>query len=539
MARVGKETQGSFWKRIEAVERRALLDSTAFEDDSPELKAARLERVARDPQYFCQTYLPHYFRSEPAVFHDEWLRSLVDTAQAVEPGAKSSVNSVAACPRGFAKSTVISFGGALYLLIVKRVPFFGLITSIVAQSEEIVEAIADELEDNALLRSDFGELLKSRTPSKWGASVVTTDGCRLQALGADQGYRGLKHRQHRPWLFIIDDPETDVEVRNDKRRDKRRRWLSGKVRLALEPGGGIFLCQNFIHPDCLSAHIVADVRKAQEAEELGEPTSEFRWRSWRIFVYAARDEDGHSTWPSRFTDEFLEELEEADPEIFALEMMQRAIAVGSQVFQRANLRFFEEEDLAEVTVSYRVLAIDPSKGKTQRSDFSAIIVLAVAENGLAYVELADLKRRTALQILDDWFRYELEYHPSVSIVETVAFQELLKDVYELMCEERGLYPIVKEYTDNAPKELRIERLARPVNTGVIRFKREQRELVSQLGDFPHHAHDDGPDGLEMAWSEVQFRTRRALKKGDGMFGGRRSGSRFGARLGFEDGKGTW
>lgn len=564
MPLLDKETKSALWKRIDAATRRARLEAAAFEDDTPERKEARIERAMRDPLYFCRTYLPHYFRSEPAVFHGEWLGKLDQAADSVLQAHQAASNpavlyetekhdSVLACPRGFAKTTVISFGGSLYLLVVKRLPFFLVVCDTAAQASEIVEGIADEIEDNALLRSDFGDLMRSRKPSAYGSAVETRDRCKIQALGFDQSFRGIKHRQYRPFMAVLDDPEDDVEVRNDKRREASRNKLTGKLRLALEPWSSIFICQNFIHFDCLSAHIVRNVQAAQKAAAAGQPVTEFRWRKWRAFVYEARLEDGASAWPARFSTAYLDELEEEDPETFALEMLNHAIQRAVQIFVRDNARYFEEPDLADVELLFSVLALDPSKGKTGRSDFSAFILLAAANDGSVYTRLADLQRRSPLKILEDWFCLYLEWQPDICIVETVAFQELLKDVFEEMCASRGLYPPVREYIDKAPKELRIERLERPVNQGVIRFKREQRELLTQLFEYPNAAHDDGPDALEMAWSQVQGLTRGLLRQGQAMIGSRRRDvlrggapspddgfgwNRFGAgRLGL--GKGAW
>jgi len=70
------------------------------------------------------------------------------------------------------------------------------------------------------------------------------------------------------------------------------------------------------------------------------------------------------------------------------------------------------------------------------------------------------------------------------------------------------YPI-QPITD---KELRIERLQPPMVAGLIRLHKSQGTLIDQLQQWPNAPHDDGPDCLEMLYSN-------ALK-----FGGAASGS---------------
>ena len=530
-----KASAAALWKRVGLAERQAALRAAAFPDDTADKRAARVDRARTDPLFFCRTYLRHYVPVEPAEFHGDWLRHLVEGR-----------DTVAACPRGFAKSTVISFGGTLWRLVVARVPFGVLVCAVLAQAEEIVEAIAEELEGNALLQADFGEgypLLKSRTPSGWGASVETRHGCRVQALGREQSYRGLKHRQHRPHYAVVDDPESDVEVRNDRRREETRRWLTGTLRLALEPKvGSIFVCQNFTHPDCLAAHIVQDVQAARRAEAAGQPLDGFRFRRWAIHVYSALREDGSSAWPARFPVEDLRRLEAEAPEVFALEMQQVAVAVGVVVFARDLCRYHDEDEFSRAKIVYRVLACDPSKGRTQRSDFSAILGLALADDGAVYVRIADLQRRPPLQIVADLFRHVVEFRPDVTVIEGVAFQEVLKDLLEAEMAARGLYPAIVTYDDRAEKRSRIERLSRPYADGALRFRRAgQGELLNQLWVFPRtRDHDDGPDALEMAWSRVQDRLmgHAWADVARGVLHGRRAWSRVGS-AGLGAGAGAW
>jgi len=509
--KLGKTAKGSFSRFLAKAREQAGIQAARFEDDTPEKQEARIKRAKADPLFFCQTYLGHYFSGPSAAFHGDWLELLVEYARP-DGELPRGVDNI--CPRGFAKTTVAGFGGGLRLLVVDEVPFFCLTFDILAQAEEVVEAIADELEFNPKLQADFGPLLKSRKASKWGANVETVGGCRVQALGMDSSYRGLKHGPHRPWLFIVDDPESDADVRNPKTREKTRSLITGAMRKALEPGGTIWVNQNVIHEDCFSAHVRSDVRKAAAAEKAGLPTTQYRFKHWVVFEYSALDEEGESTWPERFLTTYLLAMREEDPDGFDREMLGKAVAGKAKPFRPDLARFYKPEDIAGRPL-WHILILDPSLGRTDSSDYSGIIDLGFDdEHGLCNVIEADLQRRDPMTMIDDLFEHWLRIRPAVTLIESVAFQAILKPIFEAKAAEVGLWPLVEEWRDSTPKELRIKRLQRPYSQGVIRFLPSQQLLLEQLFEFPFGDHDDGPDALEMGWSYRQERTAVALRAGD-------------------------
>lgn len=523
--------ESKLWKRVDALQRQAALRRTAFEDDTPEKQAERQRRGRRDPQFFGQTYLPHYFTGPSASFHGKWQDHVLDLTELDGDRARGVV---IMCPRGAAKTTTISFAEALHILVFDLLPFFCLVTDILAQAEEIVAAIEEELAENELLRSDFGELLADASPTKWGKQVTTRAGARLQALGMSSSYRGIKHGPHRPYLFLVDDPENDQGVRNDKIRAQRRNLIRRPMRKALEPGGAIVIVQNMIHADCLSAHIVRQVEEFAERTDNEEVVDEadYPFRNWTVFVYAIRDADGTSAWPERFSSAYLDELEAEDPDGFAMEMMNIAVPDGARVFDRSTFRFYDITELGGRNL-LRILALDPSKGKTDRSDYSSIIGLAVdTREAIAFVEVADIARRSPPQIAHDFVDWCDQIRPAFGVCETIAFQELLKDLLVEMLAERGLNVPIRPYEDQTKKELRIERLAYPVKVGRIRFRPDQRLLLEQLHGFPSWPNDDGPDGLEMAWSNAPMRRRGRSLWGRLRSGGTTLGRSLGRGLGW-------
>lgn len=154
---------------------------------------------------------------------------------------------------------------------------------------------------------------------------------------------------------------------------------------------------------------------------------------------------------------------------------------------------------AERLVRWRLLVLDPSKGKTDKSDYSAFILLALTWDGIVYVD-ADLEQRDWRTIEQDGEAIAREFQPHAFASEINQFQELLHDQMKERLRKIGVLDFYG--IDNREnKRVRIRRLNAPLADGLIKFKRDSRGaklLVEQLRAFPMDAHDDGPDALEMA-----------------------------------------
>jgi len=159
-------------------------------------------------------------------------------------------------------------------------------------------------------------------------------------------------------------------------------------------------------------------------------------------------------------------------------------------------------------VTFRVMALDPSKGSAARDgDYSAFVTAARDGKGVWWVE-ADLdNRRPTSQIVADALalasRFEAETGGPLDGFgcESDQFQELLADQIRAASRAAGVQlPLYAMRTGGVPKEVRIRRLTPYLSSGLFRFRETPgtRLLAQQLQTFPVGAHDDGCDALEYA-----------------------------------------
>lgn len=162
--------------------------------------------------------------------------------------------------------------------------------------------------------------------------------------------------------------------------------------------------------------------------------------------------------------------------------------------------FWFDEYPPENEIYLRVLALDPSKGKTDKSDYSAFVLCTLANNGHVYID-ADIERRDVTRIAERSVELGALFRPHGMVVESNQFQELLAHLIRPLAKAKGLDFQVFDAINTANKVSRVRSGLTPyLSRGELHFKRNSRGarlLVQQLQEFPCGDYDDGPDALEM------------------------------------------
>ena len=172
------------------------------------------------------------------------------------------------------------------------------------------------------------------------------------------------------------------------------------------------------------------------------------------------------------------------------------------LFPREWFRFYDPEEV-DFSRGFRFYGFcDPSLGRSETGDFSAILTLARDNaTGQIYVWDADLARRHPDQIIGDildkarLLQRECGGKYTLFGAETNQFQWFLKERLAAESARAGIWLPVAEVRAASDKALRIQSLQPDIHNGYLRFRRDQRELLRQLEEFPQGRHDDGPDAL--------------------------------------------
>jgi predicted phage terminase large subunit-like protein len=470
-----KLTKTAFRQKADRILMRLSMEVNPFWEDTQEKREQRLKRAEADPLFFCRTYLPHYFSHAPAPFHYELVRFMEERGEVVTPA-------VVAAPREFAKSTVCSFGYVLHQICFAKRHFVIIGSDTEDLASDLTGYLYMELLYNERLQQDFGELVRAHKPVD---DFVTANSVRVKARGRGQRLRGLKHRQYRPDLIILDDLENDVNVRNPEIVKQILDWVQSAVYPSLEASGTLMIIGTILlHRSALDLML-----KSQE-----EPYCHFRRK-----VFRALQDDGTSLWEARHPTARLHLQKQLMGTVaFNREKMNEPTPAKG-MFQEQWLRYYHPDSLKDKNLLV-VGFFDPSLETGGTADYKAVVSVGYCQEEMVFYVLDAFIQKTTLdQTLRAIFNRHGERPYHLLGVEDNLFQRLLLKEFDQMGRDLGVFLPIKGVTHRIAKETRVAVLSPMFERGKIRFIRghsDQEKLIEQLLYFPSRTlHDDGPDAL--------------------------------------------
>ena len=427
-------------------------------------KGLRRKLGAFDLEYFGRAYLAHYFVRPSPKFHGEldriWregvLKGMNPELDAKRISRADGCRRAIEAPRGHAKSTTFTFKDDLHAAVYGYKHYIIILSDSSEQAEGFLVDIKTELEENAALKEDFGEL----EGKVWKSSVILlANGVKIEAIGSGKKIRGRRHKQWRPDLIVCDElwdawESIFTDLSNDNRQEDALEFFQANREAMLE-GTAVLWEEKLSYYDLMVIRI----------------------------------SEGEASFNSEIQNDPI------DPE--------------NCTFQEEWFDFWDDEGKAQPDFSdpkfLFVGANDPSLGKNKKSDTSSIIALAKdTQTGYLYVVIADIAKRKPDQIieaaLDASRRLQREYkRPYYKFgVETVQFQYYFAEIMRQRAAAVGEYLPIEEINSTQNKDARIQSLQPFVKNGYIKFSKKHKTLLKQMTEYPMGKNDDAPDGLQMA-----------------------------------------
>jgi predicted phage terminase large subunit-like protein len=299
-------------------------------------------------------------------------------------------------------------------------------------------------------------------------------------------------------LLITDDYFRNAEdALSETSRNHVHEWFMSTALTRLSPHGAVVVIATRWHPDDLIGRLLRD------AAHGGQPYKRISFPAIAEHDDELGRKPGDALWPEQWPLSSLQSTKDGHyaagyPWLWEALYQQHP---PSNLRSEFDAAWFEGDiwydELPLTGIVDRVMFLDPSLGKTEKSDYSAFIMVAIDTLGRMYVN-ASIERRNVSQMSTDAVSIGHQFKPFAFGIESNGFQELLCEPIADRSKAAGFMLPIVPVNNRTNKETRIRGLTEYLSKREFRFQRNSpgvQLLLEQLKAFPAGRHDDGPDAL--------------------------------------------
>lgn len=415
-------------------------------------------------------------------------------------------------PRGWFKTTVVSIGYPIWRAINDLTITMLIVQNTFENACAKLSSIKSKIESNTLLRILFPELIPNKN-CIWKHNSLHIPSTSTSPEGTFEAAGVKTTLTSRHYKEIIEDdtvaPSEDkfgIETLAPSKEDIAK--AIGWHRLHIGP--------LFVDPS-KDRSIVVGTRWYEE--DLHSYIEE-KQKYYVVYSRASRETDGKPdfrgelTFPERFTDQVLKELEiSMGFYMFSCLYMNLPIASKDKVFKSEKLRFYDslpENSEYEIFATIDV-ASDYQQVKSKDPDKNVIMICAKnLDKGHCYVLDYWAQKASPGEVIDQLlFMWEM-YRFCQLGVENVAYQ----NTFSYWLNEKRIasdinfdFVVVPITGLRVSKEVRIRALQPLIESGKLQFRKSHTELLQEMDSFPLGNHDDIVDALSMQM-KLWFPTNR-------------------------------
>jgi phage terminase large subunit-like protein len=457
---------------------------------SPDVLAAR-ERLGHFGWYVCG--------KTPAAHHEQWFPHLVPGTDSEELVRIAGENLNILAPRGSAKSTWLAIfcAWALGHNPGAQIIYVGYSESVALKQSRIVKRIIE----SAKYQRVFPHI---RPGVRWSDRDWEIDKAHAGVNSLDSDYSfyavGITGAitSRRASLIVCDDLiKSSAAIANEEIRQKMVLNWQEVLEPTLIPGGRVVsIGTRFRRDDIHCTEFTPD-------------------NEWRVVVQGAiveRDGEKDSYWPERFTLAKLLKIQKKNPIVFTFQYQnilppnsEDAIILPEWITYAVVPKKGEFDDL--------VLGVDLAASEKTRSDYTALVLVG-RKGDLFYVleairfrAIGNLEKiKAVLELRKRWGGFRVAF-------EKVAYQSSFEgDWRDEVVKRRRINDLrIEAYIPRGDKDARLEGISGVFANNLVRFNRDRpmNELVDEVLRL-NLEHDDMSDGLEIALSRLQRRSKKTL-----------------------------
>lgn len=550
-----KEFQGEIQSITQSLRQEIEAFGLGLDPSPAEVKKRRARVLNGDFRYFAYTYFPHHIRGESSIFQNQFC-DLFPRLVMTNRGSKN----LWVAPRGECKSSLLTKIGPVFIHVIALLqeatirdeiqwqgdtPYFNdYITLLGAETKmptKLMEVSKMELELNPGLALDFPEVM-GRTGTWKVGEYISQTGVKVEPFGAEQAIRGTFFGASRPKVLLGDDLITDKEAKSPTERDNRWNWLEKAIDYLGPPDGSVkFMGVGTIlnSDDIISRakntlgyrvhHFKAiesmpidterwdrceelmyneDEKASKKQETKGIKVTDAMLPSYQFYLKNKKqmDKGAEISWPSVRSLYWLMKQRAKNRKAFGTEMQGDARNDEDRIF--TDLKYWVHTMQHWIWLG----GCDPSMGKSEKSDPSAIVVGGLDLNiKKINVAVADRRRRAPSKLFSDLIKYQSEYDiQGWGFENNNAFEYMRADFMTKATAQEVMLPLIP-ITVNTPPEVRIESMEPYVCDleAMILFTSKLKSLIDELSDWPQaqpNHHYDLLNALYLLWHVAATRS---------------------------------
>ncbi|MGE5627816.1 MAG: hypothetical protein ACM3X7_06830 [Solirubrobacterales bacterium] len=442
-------------------------------------------------------------------------------------------------PRGTGKSAFGTTATTIWCHCYGFKKYTLICSDIGSTAEKFIKDIKNTFLENEYIKKAFGVLLNDKDKKYIcnSTQLELTNKTFIEAISSSSPMRGRKYDNCRPDLIILDDYQSEDDVRTEDAREKKWKRYSDDVKFAVQKavrrngiivkkGTTLIAFGTLQHKECFYSRLskqptwkfkndkgvlVDDVDKHFESglwlgfknilfdfknENHLEDAKEFYWQHQEEMQYPL-------LWA-----EFWDCLDMAlsyyeNPSAFKQEVQGDVDSIGKKWFKTVVTE--KRAEIETHNFIKTMLLVDPASTAKEKSDYSSYLVGSQADNNLKYARKAELAKINARTDFDKYVDHMIEllkeYIDITHVyIEKNTFNGADANQLELKINKdpvlmyRNIEIINESQRKN--KDDKISTLIPYMNKGQIIFAEEDEEFTKQILDFrgqKFSIHDDAPD----------------------------------------------
>lgn len=449
-------------------------------------------------------------------------------------------------PRGSAKTTVINKALACYLHCYRISRYSLIIGKTKTDASNFIEDVKKFLEFEPI-KNSFGELIDRKNRTVNSQELELANDTMIRAYGWETSVRGTSYSApdgiFRPMWVCCDDilNENDIKTENAKENAINKYYKEiaevgdeavirngKKIKMATK----VTILGTPLAQDCF----INTIRKDPNFKVFRRSVVDFNideyfeeneyWQQFRKILFNTKvskdekdimlhnyylDNIDKMTFPTIWEKYDCFKLAKkyfTKRTAFMQELMCDCEHVGEKWF--TSMKKITKNEIESNKFIKTMLSCDPASTVNKRSDYTALCVGSLAENGFKYVREGSINKFTFKEYCNEVIRL-LKYWKEITHVsiesntfkgsDVIRIKELIEKDEELKC--RNIEFINKP--NNKNKDDRISTIIDYVNSGALIFNIENEEFNQQIEDFTGQKtslHDDAPDVVADFFSKI-------------------------------------